>query len=272
MTNKAETSARSLCRQAIKESVPPAVWEQNGRFVREIEKLIAEHPIMRHPLIEMLGSAELPLEAIKRSHLEFRYTFAKIFTDSLILAMYEARAVEPAYGPIAKVSARFLLQYNLLDELGFAPAGSDGEGYGGSPHDAHFIQFDETLAQLGCDWRAADRYTPTDEAVAVRQKIESSYGDYALLMSALAVAETVFDKFAGPWAANVARKTSVDVAGGYHAIHVEHEGHSMDDVHSEDLWYVFRQGVTEDRYADIRRNTSEYLDILLAFVNRLAEG
>ena len=45
----------------------------------------------------------------------------------------------------------------------------------------------------------------------------------------------------------------------------------MDDVHSEDLWYVFRQGVSRDRYEAVRQNTAEYLDILLAFVNSMAQ-
>lgn len=254
------------------------MWEQNGAFVREVKQLIEGHPIMRHPLIGMLDGADLPLELIKRSHLEFRFTFAKIFTDSLILAMYEARALEPSYGPLAKVAARFLMQFNLLDELGFSPSSTSDSAtgrpleYGGSPHDAHFIKFDQTLAQLGYGWRDADGYIPSDAAIAVRRKIESSYGDYPLLLSVLAVAESVFDKFAGPWAKNVRERTAVDVESGYHAIHVEHDGHSMDDLHSEDLWYVFRQGVTEDRYAEIRRHTSEYLDTLMEFVDSLAGG
>jgi hypothetical protein len=264
-------SVRVTSRETVRASIPSQIWEENGQFVQEVQQLIRQHPLLQHPLLQMLDNSELSHDVLRRIHLEFRFTFAKIFTDSLILAMYQAQTLEAKYGPIAKVSARFLMQFNLLDELGFSPAAAQSPGeYGGSPRDAHFIKFDETLAELGCTWREADRYVPSDAAVHVRRHIEGSYGDYALLLGTLAVAETVFDKFAAPWAKNVARQTSVDTATGYHAIHVEHEGHSMDDVHSDDLWHVFQQGVSLDRYDEVRSSISQYLDLLVAFVNSLA--
>jgi hypothetical protein len=266
-------SIRLVSRDAVRTSVPAEVWEDNGAFVARMKQLIAEHPLLQHPLLGMLEQTELSRDALLHIHLEFRFTFAKIFTDSLILAMYQAQTLEPKYGPMAKVSARFLMQFNLLDELGFTPGSPQAPGqYGGAPRNAHFIQFDETLAQLGCPWQEADRHVPSDAAVRVRRHIESTYGDYALLLGTLAVAETVFDKFAAPWARNVAGKTDVDTEAGYHSIHVEHEGHSMDDVHSDDLWHVFQQGMSRERYEDVRTTTSHYLDLLVGFVDGLAGG
>jgi hypothetical protein len=259
------SNARQNCRDIIKNMVPPDLWEKNHQFTAELHNLIRGHQLMRHSLLGQLQNAQLSPANLKRMHHEFRYTFAQIFTDSLIHAMYQAVTLEPRYGALGKVSARFMLQYNVLDELGFLPGTSDA--YGGSPQNAHYVQFEKTLGDLGASREEILNYKPSDAAVALRRIIEASYGDYQLLLAMLAVAETVFDDFAGAWAKNVSERTTVNTQDGYHAIHVEHDGASLDHLHSEDLWYVLCQGLEPSRYAELRSKVSEYLDALVRFAD-----
>ena len=75
---------------------------------------------------------------------------------------------------------------HVLDELGFQASGSPGGDYGGSPLNAHYVQFEETLKQLGASREQILGYKPSESAVAIRRMIESSYQDYPLLVSLLA--------------------------------------------------------------------------------------
>jgi hypothetical protein len=79
----------------------------------------------------------------------------------------------------------------------------------------------------------------------------------------------VFTQFAGPWAKGVGAKTSIDVSGGYHSIHVEKDGQFIDDDHSEDAWFVFQQAITPDRHDEILSRVSEWLDTWSSFLDQL---
>ena len=79
-----------------------------------------------------------------------------------------------------------------------------------------------------------------------------------------------FESFATPWADNVRMRTSVDTASGYHSLHIEHDGDSLDDHHAEDLWYVLRVSLSADKYAHVRNTTAECLDTVHRFVRSFA--
>jgi hypothetical protein len=264
-----KSSARHNCKQAIQDLVPPELWQRNLAFSREVLELIESHPLLQHPVIAALGNGSFPPEVLRRLHLEFRYTFAQTFTDGLLHAMQHAAQLEPRFGSLGKVSARFLLAFNLFDELGFRPAAED---YAGTPRNSHYYQFHVTLGELGVSETQAQAYVPSDAAVAIRRMVEGAYADPIALLCVLAVEETVFEKFAGPWAQNMKLRTAVNTRDGYHSIHVEHDGGSVDDHHAEDLWYVFRMMVEPRHYDDVRRRTVECLDALVRFVDHLARA
>lgn len=255
-------------RQAIQSSVPPEIWQANERFSKDLLRQVETHPIARHPLIALLDQGIPDLEAQRYFHLEFRHAFAQIFTDLVIHAMASTSQLEQRLGALGKVSARFLLQLNLLDELGFQPQVNAGD-YAGSPFKAHYLEFDATLRELGLAPADLARFVPSAEADACRRTFSDNYGDHCLLTCVLAVSETVFTRFAGAWAKSVGKRTGIDVSQGYHSIHVEHDGSSIDDDHSEDAWYVFRQAVTPDRYDDVLVKTNEWLDTWAAFLDHL---
>ncbi|MGZ3747171.1 MAG: hypothetical protein ACXWRE_07380 [Pseudobdellovibrionaceae bacterium] len=255
-------------RQMIEATLPPDLWKANVEFTRELQKTIDKHKLCRHPLIGLLNTEKLNVDATKAIHLEFSYAFAEIFTDSLIQAMSTSASLEPRLGAAGKVSARFLLQLNLLDELGYKPKNNsaDSDDYCGNPFLAHYIQFNETLEDLGSTHADVMNFKPSAAAKAARKTFTDHYNDHLNLTAVLAVAETVFRLFAGPWAKSVSLSTDIDVTKGYHKIHVEDEsGDFLDDDHSEDSWYIFRQAVESKDYDAIRENISQWLDIWYDF-------
>jgi hypothetical protein len=261
---------RKVGREAIQKSVSADLWVKNFSIRSRILSTIRSHRIMSHPIISQLSSGEHDIAMQRLFHLEFRHAFAQIFTDALIRAMFTSSQLEPRLGATGKVAARFLLQLNLLDELGFVPGGEPASDYAGNPHYAHYVQFDSTLRQLGISAADADAYIPSASASACRATFENNYDDHVALTSVLAVSESVFTQFAGPWAKSVGAKTSIDVSGGYHSIHVEKDGQFIDDDHSEDAWFVFQQAITLDRHEEILSRVTQWLDTWTTFLDQLA--
>jgi len=252
---------RGVGREAVQKSVPPELWAQNLAFSKEMQEISLAHPLNNHPILAELDKSTLNKEITKVLHLEFSHAFAQIFTDSLIHAMATSADLEPRLGPLGKVSARFLLQLNLLDELGFCHNEKGSDDYTGNPYLSHYMQFAETLAQLGATHREVLDYKPSAAAKTARRSFTDYFNDHVLLTGVLAVAETVFSKFAGPWAKSVGKSTDIDVSKGYHKIHVEDDhGTFVDDDHSEDSWYIFRQAITPDRYDELRELIPTWLD------------
>ncbi len=265
------TGTRDIARKAIESTVNPAVWKKNGALVEELRKTIKGHRILKHPLIGAMDSGKFDKNALIKFHLEFGTAFAQIFTDTLLRAMFTCSQLEEDFGPLGKLSARFLLQMNMLDELGFTPS-TKGE-WEGSPHDAHYVKFNETLHEMGVNHKEVYFYQASKESRACRSTFEDNYNDHVLLTCVLATSESVFDKFAGPWARNVEKKTKVQVKGGYHDIHaLTDDGTGIDDDHSDDLWVVFQQCVPSERYDEVRTLVTRWLDTWAKFADSLAKG
>jgi hypothetical protein len=170
---------------------------------------------------------------------------------------------------VGKIAARFLVALNVLDELGFEPGVVTEGEYAGSPLQSHYLEFEKTLHELGLTDQQISDYVPSDAAVACRRTLENVFGDHTMLALVLAIAETVFVKFAGPWAQNVRKRTAVDTTKGYHAIHVEIGGSSVDDDHAEDMWLLFRQALEPAHYDRARAKAKEVLDTWTAFLDHL---
>jgi len=260
-------TARKNGRQVIQESVPPALWQRNGDFCQRLREMIESHPITRHPIIQAMESASIEAEEQRVLHLEFRYAFSDIFTDALIMAMFRTAELEPRLGAVAKIAGRFLIQLNVLDELGFVPNGSTHADYAGNPFRAHLLEFDATLHQLGVSQQEIDAYRPSAAAVASRRSFEEAYDDLTRLAATLCAAESVFVHFTVAWSRNVHQRTTVDTEHGYHSIHIDHEGAFLDDDHSEDMWFVLRQALVPERYAEIQTQLLRSLDAWNGFLD-----
>ncbi len=265
-------SPRITGRKAIQATIDPEIWNKNVEYSLSIKNMIEKHKLCRHPLIGLLSTEKLNVEATKLIHFEFSYAFAEIFTDSVIQAMMTSSQLEKRIGPMGKVSARFLLELNLMDELGFKPKANanNSEDYCGNPLLAHYSQFNETLEELGSNHDELLNYKPSAAAEDARKTFTENYGNHLMMTSVLAVAESVFTLFAGPWAKSVGISTNVDVSRGYHKIHVENDsGEFLDDEHSEDTWYLFRQAIQENEYALVKEQISTWLDVWYDFADQV---
>jgi hypothetical protein len=266
MSNTDLDHPREIGRKAIAATIDPVLWKKNVDFSKELQTMIDKHKLSRHPVIGLLNTEKLNVEISRVLHFEFSYAFAEIFTDSLIQAMCTSSSLEPRLGAMGKVSSRFLLQLNLLDELGYKAKASDSEEYAGNPFLAHYIQFNETLEQLKAAPGDVLKYNASAAAKQARKTFTDNYNDHLLLTGVLAAAESIFTLFAGPWAKNVSLSTDVDTSKGYHKIHVEDDhGDFVDDDHSEDSWYIFRQAVQEKDYDNVREQLSMWLDVWYDF-------
>lgn len=271
MTELDYTEPRNKGRKAVENTIDPATWQKNRRFAESLKALLAKHPIASHPLMEFFENESLNPAKTLKLHLEFGYAFAQIFTDGVIKAMSLAQDLEPRLGPKGKVTARFLWAINLMDELGFVPSGNSEE-YAGNPYGAHYFQYVELFKSLGADLSAINNFVPTEESKLARATFENQYNNYLNLTTVLAISESIFDKFAGPWASNVKRSSDVDTSKGYHTIHVEDEhGTSVDDEHSEDGWTLFAQAVTPDDYTKVENLIKNVLDDWTKFADKMLD-
>jgi hypothetical protein len=258
---------RQTARQCIQNSVPADLWAANQNFVTQICRELAQHPVATHPMIAALNQGVFDRPQMQKIHLEYRHAIVQIFTDALLMAQVQSRQIEPRLAPGSKMSARFLLTLNNLDEFGYRP-GVDCEGYyRGNPKGAHYPLFEQVLDALEISVVERQAYKPSDIAHQVRQYLEAAYSDFCALTSLLAVAEEEVVLFSAPLRHNVAA-VGLDVSTGYYVCHGtsdDAEAEADDDSHEHDLWYVLMQGLTPDRYADIRQGCLAYCDLWVEF-------
>ncbi len=264
-------SAREIGRKIVRETIEDEQWNSNWRFVETLKTIVAKHPLSTHPIIEFLDVEDISKENNLKIHMEFGYSFAQIFTDSVCHAMQVTGQLEPRLGVRGKTSARFLLAINCMDEVGYIP-GSENDDYKGNPLNAHYQQFDDMLVDLGAKKDSIINHKPCQEAIEARASFENEYGNYRNILTILAIAEAIFDKFATPWADNVQKSTGINTKDGYHSIHVEEEdGHSIEDDHSMDTWMLLCQAITEDDYQSLEECVKNWLDCWHKFCDKTLE-
>jgi len=127
-------------------------------------------------------------------------------------------------GVMGKVSGRFLLQLNVLDELGFSRKAFRSD-YAGNPHLSHYAQFDATLRQLGISAAQADAYVPSECRGVVARRLSKTMTTMRRLTGGwrlprrLSRGSRALGEMRG-------RQYADRCSTGYHSIHVEKDGHS----------------------------------------------
>ena len=236
-------TARENGRSAIKNSILPIQWEKNKRSVDEIIKIINNHPIKNHQLTKMLLDESLSLNQLLLTHSEFKYTFSEVFAELLLKLMLNSNCLYERTGNMdAVVAARFIIQINLLDELGYKP-GVENNNYIGDPTQAHFNQLRLTMKSLNI---TESDYIPSSAAVSIRQLLEDSTGiDLAIGAALLFASEFLFPMFANTFARNLSSKAEYDTSKGFHSIHTDDdEGENIEDEHSGDCLHLLILAVT----------------------------
>lgn len=254
-----------IAQAAIQQSVPPALWSENERFVSGLRERLKTHPLLTHPLLSALKQGRFNREQLKVVHLEYRHAIVEIFTDTLLAAQLQARQLEPRLTRGSKLYARFILGLNLFDEYGFQP-GSQGGSYQGNPDHAHYLLFEQVLDELEISPTKRETYAPSQAARALRQALESVYHDLTSTVALLAIAEAAV-AFTMSLRDN-ARLVGLTVESGFYKCHgftYEQETVGCDDFHELGLWYVLMQALTPDRYVEITTLGDQYCNLWAAF-------
>lgn len=261
---------RDVSRKIVRESLDPELWRTNEAFTHRLDQLIKTSRVFRHPVIASFARKEFTLASMAIVHSEVRYAFAVHFGDALIRLMQTTGSIEHRLGAKAKMAARFLIQLNVLEELGYKPTPLGKSGFHGHPGFSHYWALCDTLDALGHGedrWRA---HAPSPESVAVREALLAAFDDHLKLAVMLAGIEAAFIPYYDPWAANTIAVSPIDISDGYHSIHVEGDTGAVDHDHSEDSWYIVRQALTPERHAEVEAYLRDTLDLWARFVDMLA--
>ncbi len=248
---------------AMKASIPAALWQQNESFLHTVREAITTHPVSTHVAITSLNAGRFGLEAMRKIHLEYRHAIVQVFTDALLIAQHQSRQLEPRQAPGSKIYPRFLMTLNVLDEFGFRP-GSGAHGYyQGHPAQAHYPLFERLLDDYGMSAQERGHYVPSPSAQKVRAFLENSFSNYAMVVALLAVAEEEVILFSPPLRRNTAA-LGIGVNDGYYHVHGASEDktcHASDDYHENDLWCVLTQALLPADYDNIRSACLAYCDL-----------
>lgn len=262
---------RDTSRRIVRESIAPELWRDNEAFTQKLDRTIKGSRLFNHPVIASFARKEFTLKSMGIVHSEVRHAFAEHFGDALIRLMETTGTLERRLGAKPKMAARFLIQLNVLEELGYKPTPRGKTGFVGHPGFSHYWQLVDTLTAVGHPEQSWASYAPSPEAEAVRKSLLGSFGDHLRLSVVLAGIETAFIPYYGPWADNTIAVCPTDISKGYHSIHVEDDdGTIVDHDHSEDSWYIVRQALTPDRYAEIEAFLNDVLEEWARFVDMLA--
>lgn len=247
----------------MKNSISADLWNKNLDFLNKLRAEISNHPVSRHPAIQLLNDGVIDKETLKHIHLEYRHAIVQVFTDALLMAQFQTKQLEPRLLSGSKMFPRFLLNLNILDEFGFRP-GLDQEGYySGNPEYAHYPLFEDVLNDFDLSQSERNDYQPSLIAQRVRHYLENSFNSYQAVSALLAVAEEEVILFS-PALRQATKAVGFDVDSGYYYVHgVSHDAtaEAADDDHEDDLWFVLAQACVESEYDSIRQICLEYCDL-----------
>ncbi len=244
---------RQNAHAAARDSVDPELWRQNGGFLQTLAAEMTRHRAFRHPACRRGG---LNPEAARRFYLDYGQIMEAV-TRAVLQALCASATLQARLGPQAVYAARFLLQLNLLDELGLRV---EQNGLAGHPGNSHFWQYAQAIAPLGVDIPALMSHAPPPTGRAVIRIFEET--DYVRLVAALAVFDKLFSEVLADWTVAVARASGLNIDRGYFSI-------GMDVEAAGDSWILARQALEPECYPEIRQAAITSLDAWAVWLDEL---
>ncbi len=176
----------------MKNSISETLWNKNLNFLKELRAEISNHPVSKHPAIQLLNDGLIDKETLKHIHLEYRHAIVQVFTDALLMAQFQTKQLEPRLLSGSKMYPRFLLNLNILDEFGFRPAVDKDGYYSGNPQYAHYPLFEDVLDDFELSQSERNNYQPSIIAQQVRNYLERSFDRYHAVSALLATMYTAY--------------------------------------------------------------------------------
>jgi hypothetical protein len=259
--NAAQRDARARARDYISRSIREPQWAANLEFTRQLSKEIAAHRFAMHPLIAEMNAGNGSRQWLEYFYLDTVHGLSGRFIEYLLQAMLNCSSLGARLGIGSANAARFLIQINALDELGFVP-GALNENFVGDPASSHLMQLYEVMRQIGITEQRVNEHQASDPSRRVASVLECNRNDHLRLALLLAVLEASLNPWTACWARSTALILRLNTSTGYHTVHTgDSDGHLVDDDHSEDSWYVVRQALTPDRYEELRELSAQILEV-----------
>ena len=262
-----ENTIRSTVINSMRAEIKTESWHENHNWVTRVKKQFHSHALGRHDMIKSLPQGVFQKPELQQIHLDYRHAIVQIFTDALLMAQFQTRQLEPRLRPGAKMSPRFLLTLNILDEFGFQPGAHPKGGYMGNAKHAHYELYEELLTHLSIGNSERETFNYSMISRKVREYLEASFTDYISILALLAVAEEQVILFSPPLREAVAH-IGIDVTKGYYYVHgtsSDEDAAAADDDHEDDLWLALTQAVRPEDYERVEQSIQGYADLWVEF-------
>lgn len=267
------SNPREIAKQIMRKGIPEALRVENEAFFAALLHDIKNHPMSHNQAIAALNAGAFDKAALRDIHLDFRYAGVQVFTDAILMAQFHTRQLESRLGAIAKMTSRFLLTLNVLDEFGFLPGCGKNNYYLGNPMLSHPLLFEVLLDDLGADDTMRESFVASEVAREIRACFEEAFGDFWSLLAILAVAEEEVLLFSPPMR-QAAKAVGVNVEGGYYMVHgssADVETNGFDDDHQGDVLYILLHTAQPQQYAQIYTAAMNFCDLWDRFWHRQME-
>lgn len=264
---------REIAKQIMSKGIPEAVRVENEAFFAALLDDIKNHPMSHNRAIAALNAGAFDKAALRDIHLDFRYAGVQVFTDAILMAQFHTRQLESRLGAIAKMTSRFLLTLNVLDEFGFLPGCGKNNYYLGNPMMSHPLLFEGLLDDLGANDTMRDSFVASQAAREIRACFEEAFGDFWSLLAILAVAEEEVILFSPPMR-QAAKAVGVNVEGGYYMVHgssADVETNGYDDDHQGDVLYILVHTAQPQQYAQIYSTAMNFCELWDRFWHKQME-
>lgn len=267
------SNPRETAKQIMKTVIPEALRVENEAFFAALLDDIKNHPMSHNQAIAALNAGAFDKAALRNIHLDFRYAGVQVFTDAILMAQFHTRQLESRWGAKAKMTSRFLLTLNVLDEFGFLPGCGKNNYYLGNPMLSHPLLFEVLLDDLGADDTMRDCYEASQAAKEIRACFEDTFADFWGLLAILAVAEEEVMLFSPPMR-QAAKAVGVNVEGGYYMVHGSSEDldtNGFDDDHQGDVLYILVHTALPQQYDQIYSAAMNFCDLWDRFWHKQME-
>lgn len=265
-TNKSRKETIAL----IKSSLPENQWIENQITVNNIRQTINQHQLFINPCLKSLYEKKLPLPLVQFLHIEYQHSIVEIFTDALIKTQFEAKQLDALLFPAVKMYARFLINFNILDEFGFTTEADTPDSII-TPQNAHYLLYRTVIDEIGISKSTLQNWQYTKQSIDVRNYLEKNYDNYAVLLILLAVAEQQVIVFSPALKATVDYH-DLDTTHGYYFVHgvtTDTFNIASDDLHEDDLWLLLMQCIHLFPTIDFASIALTYCDLWDSYWTRM---
>ncbi len=242
-------------------------WDEHMVFIGQMRQKLADHKIHQHPVMKKLEQGRFSFTEMQTLHMEFR-EMVLVFTDVLLMAMYQSLQLDKSMKPGMKAYPRFLITLNLFDEFGFWFDESNSENnLIGSPEASHLALFENLLAELDITDEDREEYVSSDVTMSLITHLSDAYEDLPMLVTILALAEENVMVFA-PYMRQNCKKFGVPVDTGYYHVHGASDdgaNEGRDDFHQNDLWLILAQIMGDYDRNKLFDEVDSYMDKWVAF-------